>query len=133
MRLRKLGIRLIPLFLIFAGSTSIFPQQLSLQQAVSLAKGHDPRIKQYAEKLEQRKSAKLESWGNFLPSLQFEGTYNHFDNPLEMDLNPIKDVIVNIQAKNMVELSNIGSILAGSGALNPGDTCRLVCKQLGKS
>ena len=116
---------LLPAILLFIGNTVAFSQSLSLQQAVGLAKGHDPRIKQYAEKLEQRKSAQHESWGNFLPSLQFEGTDNHFDNPLEMDLNPIKDVIVNIQAKNMVELTNIGSVLAGTGPLSSGTRASL--------
>jgi outer membrane protein TolC len=49
--------------------------------------------------------------------LELGGSYNHMNAPLTMDLNPIRDVIVNVQAKNMVQFQNIGSILAGGGAL----------------
>lgn len=110
------AVKLIPVLCLIFGVTA-YPQHLTLQEAVTLAKGHDPRIKQYAEKIEQKKAGKLESWGNFLPSVQFEATYNHFDDPLTMDLNPIRDVIVNVQAQNMVQLKNIGTILAGGAPL----------------
>jgi hypothetical protein len=50
--LRKdVGIKVLPVFCLIFGMTA-YPQHLTLQQAVDLAKGHDPRIKQYEEKIE---------------------------------------------------------------------------------
>ncbi len=86
-------------------------QSVGLKEAVNIALAKNEKIKQYEEKLEQQEYANLQAWGNFLPTLSFEGKYNHLDSPLAIDLNPIKEVIVNLQAKNQVEFSNLGNLM----------------------
>lgn len=95
----------------------VLAQGITLNEAIQHSIANNERILQYAERVKQRQNQENEAWGNFLPSVNFDATYNHFDNPLEMDLSPIRDVIITLQAKNQVELTNIGNVLAGKGAL----------------
>lgn len=99
------------------GLNSAGAQTINLSEAVNIALENNEKVKQYEEKLAQEKYGNLEAWGNFLPTLSFEGKYNHLDSPLAIDLNPIKEVIVNLQAKNQVEFSNLGNLLQSGSPL----------------
>lgn len=112
--LRKLN-KVLVLILI---SLSAFPalasgQAISLSDAIELSLKNNEKIKQYEEKLTQKKFQDLESWGNFLPSLSFESSYNHLNEPMTIDLGPIRDVIMTLQAKNQTELANIYKTMQG--------------------
>jgi len=92
-------------------------QQLSLESAVELALKNNNKIKQYNEKFEQKKFEDLSSWGNFLPKISFTSSYNHMNDPLNFDLSPVRDVILNFQANNQTEFANIYSLLQGKPQL----------------
>ena len=92
-------------------------QQLSLESAVELALKNNNKIKQYNEKFEQKKFEDLSSWGNFLPKISFTSSYNHMNDPLNFDLSPVRDVILNLQANNQTEFANIYSLLQGKPQL----------------
>ena len=92
-------------------------QPLSLDVAVEIALRNNNKIKQYNEKFEQKKYEDLSSWGNFLPKISFTGSYNHMNDPLNFDLSPVRDVIINLQAKNQTEFANVYSLLQGKPQL----------------
>ncbi|MBI5726421.1 MAG: TolC family protein [Ignavibacteriales bacterium] len=94
-----------------------FGQSLSLNDAIRAALANSKKIAQYSERQQQKQALDNEAWGNFLPTLSLDASYNHFNDPLEIDLSPIRDVIITLQAKNQVELTNIGGLLGGKPAL----------------
>jgi outer membrane protein TolC len=69
-------------------------QRLTLPEAVDIALKNNERIHQYEERLKQKQYDNFEAWGNFLPSITFNGSYNHMNAPLEMDLTPVRDAII---------------------------------------
>jgi outer membrane protein TolC len=92
-------------------------QSLTLKEAVDLALQNNNKIKQYSEKYEQKKFEDLGSWGNFLPKINLTGSYTHLNDPLEIDLSPFRDVILNLQAKNQTEFANVYTLLQGKPSL----------------
>lgn len=110
-KLKKM-LRVTFLFVI-AFSVSASGQPLTLSQAVQISLKNNERIKQYEEKLIQKKFQDLEAWGNFLPSVNFESSYNHLNDPMNIDLSPIRDVMITLQAKNQTEMANIYRTLQG--------------------
>jgi len=98
-------------FILFA--IAPLSQALTLKQAIEQAKQNNEKIKQYNEKLEQKTADDHAAWGNFLPSVELEGNYYHLNGPLSIDLDGIRDVIMNLQASNQTEFANIGQILQG--------------------
>jgi len=94
-------------------------QVLSLDQTIQMALENNDKIKQYREKFEQAKSADREALGNFLPSVTLQATYNHMNDPLSIDLSPIRDAMIQMQAGNQVEFSNVYELLQGQPALTP--------------
>ena len=92
-------------------------QVLSLDQTIQMALKNNDKIKQYREKFEQAKSADREALGNFLPSVTLQAGYNHMNDPLSIDLSPIRDAMMQMQAGNQVEFSNVYELLQGQPAL----------------
>ncbi|MCU7489962.1 MAG: TolC family protein [Bacteroidota bacterium] len=88
-------------------------QSLSLSDAVEISLRNNEKIKQYEEKFTQKRFQDLEAWGNFLPSVNFETSYNHLNDPMNIDLGPIRDVIMTLQSKNQTEMANIYKTLQG--------------------
>ncbi len=92
---------------------NVFSQKISIEEAVDIALKNNNRIKQYSEKVEQKEYANFEAFGNFLPKVNLVGSYTHLNNPVKIDLSPIRAVILNVQAKNQTEFANIYSVLQG--------------------
>jgi outer membrane protein TolC len=103
-------------FILFS-SAVLNAQYLTLDDAVNTALKNNPKIKQYGEKTEQKKYADIEAWGNFLPKINITASYTHLNDPLILDLDPIRAVIIGIQSKNQAELTNIYSIIQSGTAL----------------
>lgn len=95
-----------------------YSQPITLKQAIDAAVSNNDKIKQYSEKVEQKNKAFAESKGNFLPSVNLSGGFNHMDDNISMDLEPIRQAMIKIQAGNQVEFANVYNILqGGSGSL----------------
>ncbi len=90
---------------------SINAQQLNLKNAIDIALANNDKIKQYEEKLKQKEYDEKTSWGNFLPSISLEGSFTHLNKEMQIDLNSIRDGMIQLQAGTQVELANIYSIL----------------------
>ncbi|NOX87573.1 MAG: TolC family protein [Calditrichaeota bacterium] len=86
-------------------------QVIPLDQAIETALKNNEKIKQVEEKLQQKKYADLEAWGNFLPSLNLKASYTHLNDPLQIDLNPIREAIIQLQTGDQVSLANLQSII----------------------
>jgi len=115
--INKTNFALIILGVILCSSAMLNAQYLTLDDAVNTALKNNPKIKQYSEKTEQKKYADIEAWGNFLPKINITASYTHLNDPLILDLDPIRDVIIGIQSKNQAELTNIYSIIQSGTAL----------------
>jgi len=98
-------------------SSQVFSQQLSLSRAVEISVGRSDKVKQYSEKVEQKKKSYNESKGNFLPSINLTGGFNHMNDDLVMDLDPIRQAMIRIQAGNQVEFANVYNVLLGGPGL----------------
>ena len=94
-----------------------FAQIMTLDQAIETALMNNDRIKQYNAKLDQAKYADREAWGNFLPSVSLQAGYNHMNDALSIDLNPIREAMIQIQAGNQVEFTDLYGIVQGGAPL----------------
>jgi outer membrane protein TolC len=92
-------------------------QPLTLENAVNLGLKNNERIKQFDEKFKQKSYEESEAWGNFLPSVNLVGSYNHLNDPLTIDLDPIRQAMIQLQTADQVELANVYSLLQGQSAL----------------
>ncbi len=92
-------------------------QMLTIDEAVKLAEENNFRIKQYQARLETASMKNFDAFGNFLPKINLTASYTHLNDPVVFDLEPVRQVILNLQAKNMTEFTNIYGILAGGSPL----------------
>ena len=95
------------LILFFCFPVLLFAQQLTLEGAVQTALRNNERLKQYKERTIQKEYANADAWGNFLPSVTFQGGYNHLNDPLQIDLDPIRQVIIQLQASNQLTFAKL--------------------------
>ncbi|MGE5411093.1 MAG: TolC family protein [Clostridiales bacterium] len=103
--LSLLGVLAIPI--------SLFSQVLTLENAVELALRNNEKIKQFEERTYQKKYQDMEAWGNFMPSIGIEGSYTHLNENMNIDLSPIRDVMITLQGKTQAELASMGNVLQG--------------------
>jgi len=109
---------LLPVLLICYLSISAQELKLNLTDAVSIALQNNERIKQYHEKVEQKEFEDLSAWGNFLPAFNLDVSYTHLNSDMTIDLNSIRDVIINTQSSNQAEFTNIYNLLNGKASLS---------------
>ena len=107
----KAVIKIFFIFFIVTSLTSINAQELNLKGAIDMALTNNDKIKQYEEKLKQKEYDVKTSWGNFLPTISLEGSFTHLNKEMAIDLNSIRDGMIQLQAGTQVELANIYSIL----------------------
>jgi len=98
-------------------NTLAFSQSIQLEDAIDYALKNNPQIKQYEAKLSQKEFQNLEALGNFLPQINFNYSYTHLNDPIGIDLDPIRQAMIQLQAKNQVEYTNIYNLLQGNPQL----------------
>lgn len=99
-------------------SKVIFGQTIQLEDAIDFALKNNPQIKQYEAKLNQKEFQNLEAFGNFLPQINLNASYTHLNDAISIDLDPIRQAMIQLQAKNQVEFTNIYNLLQGNPQLN---------------
>ncbi|MGC8596163.1 MAG: TolC family protein [Candidatus Kryptoniota bacterium] len=115
--LYKLLILLVFFFLqLFAANA--YSQGMTLVKAIELARQNNNRIKEYREKVIESRYEDNVASSNFFPKITLQGTYMHLNNPLIVDLTPIRQAIITLQANNQTEIANIYSILRGVNLTN---------------
>lgn len=115
--IKKSNLALIILAFTLQFSMQLHAQYLTLEDAVNTALKNNPKIKEYDEKSAQKKYADVEALGNFLPKINVTASYTHLNDPLILDLNPIRDIIIGIQSGNQAELTNIYNVIQNGAAL----------------
>ncbi len=110
--------RFFVMFILLAGIINAQDNvTLSLKDAIEISQENSDKIRQYEMKLRQKEDENLAAWGNFLPSIDLEWKYTHLNDPLSIDLDPIRQVIIQMQSSNQAELTNIYGLLSGRPAL----------------
>jgi len=103
-----------PAAILLVFCSTLFGQtNLSLDQAVRMAIENNDRVHQYQERVQQKKYEEKSAYGNFFPTVTLSGGYNHLDEPLLMDLDPIRDAMLSLQARNQVSFASIASKMSG--------------------
>lgn len=95
-----------------------FAQDFTIKSAVDTAFAKNHLIKQYEERIIQKEKENKKAWGNFLPSIEFNWTYTHLNDPLVIDLAPIREGIIQLQAKTQTEITNIYNIIQKGAPLS---------------
>lgn len=95
----------------------VYCQNLTINDAIEYALKHNQLVKQYEAKLKQKEYKNLEALGNFLPQINLNASYNHLNDPIGIDLDPIRQAIIQFQSKNQVEFTNIYNLLQGNPQL----------------
>ncbi|HEX2977313.1 MAG TPA: TolC family protein, partial [Bacteroidales bacterium] len=88
------------------------------EKAIDMALQNNDKVLQYKEKLIQKKYEKRSARGNLLPSVSFSAGYTHLDNPFTIDLEPIRQAMISLQAKNQVSLASMSSQIKGGPAID---------------
>lgn len=99
-------------------NTLTFGQSIQLEDAIDYALKKNQLIKQYELRLTQKEYQNLEALGNFLPQINFNYSYTHLNDPIGIDLDPIRQAMIQLQAKNQVEYANIYNLLQGNPQLS---------------
>ncbi len=94
-------------------------QTLTLETAVGTALQKSERIGQYQERVAQKEYGTKDAWGNFLPSLTFTAGYTRLNDPITMDLEPVRQAMIALQAGTQTEFANAYTLLQGKPGLTP--------------
>jgi len=98
-------------FTLVVSSYRVSAQEVTLCEAVDIALTNNEKLKQYREKVQQKRYENRIATGNFLPSVSFQGSFNHLNDDLQIDLNPIRDVIIELQSSGMTQNADLYSLL----------------------
>jgi len=108
---------LLFLLLLFVVPLCLHSQVLDLSTAVSVSLERNDKIKQYKEKIKQKESDNSEATGNFLPAINLTASFNHLNDNMNIDLDPIRQAMIKLQAGNQVEFKNIYTVMNGGQPL----------------
>jgi len=92
-------------------------ETLSLQQALTIASKNNTKIKQYEERILQRNFDVSNANGSFLPTVTLTAGYSHMNAPLAMDLDPLRQALLQLESANQVKFASIASVMAGGSAI----------------
>lgn len=129
---RSMQTLLLSLVLIFSARSQEAAQKIDLPMAISTAMKYHPLIKQMETALLQRENGKTEAFGNYLPKINLGYSFTHLNDPIAIDLNPIREAMITLQSKNQAEFANIYSILGGQAPLTDAQKLALSQKYAGQ-
>jgi outer membrane protein TolC len=92
---------------------------LTMRQAVALACERNPKIRQYAERMAGKKWEERGAIGRFLPTLSVGAGFNAMNDPLTMDLDPIRKVMLSLQTSTMTKMAVDSFVRANGAGLTP--------------
>ncbi len=111
------GIRILLTVLILSAVS--FAQTFTLQQAIEYGLKHNDRIRQFDERLYQKRYANYAAWGNFLPEIKLDARYTHLNAPLDIDLNFLREGLLQMQTSDQVQMANLQSLILNGRPLTP--------------
>ncbi len=93
--------------------------QISLSTAVDRAITSNRGLKSAEKKVASKSESVSSARGRYLPTINFDITYNVIDNPIILDLDPIRTAMIELQSGNSVYFANVESTLKTGAALPP--------------
>lgn len=87
--------------IVFAGlllSSLVMAESLSLSEAISKARANNPKIQREKTSLDAAESERTEARSRFLPELSISGRVTKIDDPIVIDLNPIRTAMLGIHS-----------------------------------
>ncbi len=96
----------------------IWAQVLPLNEAIDMALQRNQQIKRMEERLKQKEHANLAAWGNFLPQVKLEASYTHLNRPLDIDLDFLRQGLLELQTNDQVQMANLKSLILNGRPLN---------------
>jgi outer membrane protein TolC len=91
---------------------------LTLEEAVTIALQNNQKIHQYNERIRGKTFDEKNAMGNLAPVISLNAGYTHMDDPLTMSLDPIRDAMISLQARDQVQFANIQSQMKGGPAID---------------
>jgi outer membrane protein TolC len=91
---------------------------LTLKDAVSAGLQSNQKISQYNERIKGKTFEQKNAIGNLAPVVTLNAGYTHMDAPLTMSLDPIRDAMISLQARDQVQFANIQSQMKGGPAID---------------
>lgn len=85
--------------------------QLTLRQVVDSALKVNKSIKAAELHTFAKDKAVSAAWGRYFPQISVDAFYTHLNDDLELNLDPIRKVIIDVQTGNQVNFANLESIL----------------------
>ncbi len=86
-------------------------QGMKLGEAIDVALKNNEKIKQFNERVIQKEYEDKTAFGNFLPSVKFQGSVNHLNDPMGISLDPIREAIIQLQSSDAVNFQNLSSLI----------------------
>jgi outer membrane protein TolC len=104
----------------------LYAQTLGLAEAVEFAQGHNEKIRQYEEQVQDRRHQVQASMGQFAPNVKLAGSVNRLNDDMVIDLSPIRSALIDMQSRNQVEFANIYNVLQARPSLSSAERAALL-------
>jgi outer membrane protein TolC len=86
---------------------------VSLNAIIDSAENKHSKIHQYKERIAVKKYDIKTAWGNYLPSLMLSGSFNRINDPLTINLDPVREAMIGLEANDIVQIESIKAKIAG--------------------
>lgn len=101
----------------FALSAQTTPKQtFTAYEATVIARDNNPKIRQYRERLKQKKCDVRSATGNFLPTITLTAGYTALNDPLTIDLDPIRSALISMQSSTLARIA-VDSLVRATGGI----------------
>lgn len=101
----------VALLVLMAVTVSAQQNRITLHDAVEIALNNNPEMTRVQQKVYQKEYEDLAAWGNFMPKIDITASYTHLNDPIMIDLDPIRQAMITLQAKNMTEFANVYQLM----------------------
>ncbi len=91
MKLKKTVFSVVVLLISF--QLNLYSEELNFTQAMRIMTDTNKALRAASSEIEMREYQKRAALGLFLPKISISGMYTHLDEPLTLDLNPVRDAI----------------------------------------
>lgn len=100
------------------GFSLLYAEPISIEQALLYAAANNPKIQVDKASLEQSESERAAARSRFLPEIAVSGRVTRIDNPISIDLNPIRSAIIGVHGaeaySNYLQQSNSELVAMGA-------------------
>lgn len=93
-------------------SNNIYAESFRLMDAATRAQKVNKGIAVSQKKLDSKEKAVSSAIGRYFPNVVLDFSYIHLNDEVGISLNPIKDAIVELQARDQVSLLNLQSLIS---------------------